>query len=248
MKMKLKGWAVLYVMQQLIQTISSGRETIEKAIRNILYNSSKYQSAYTQRMLRRHNIQELALARNIDGYGCWCYFDDDYRFGRGLPMNAMDEICKILHDGYKCAIVDCYTENKGDCEPWAVVYASSALSSFNGLIDACTNNNPGNLCAIRACIVEGWFANAMLDIFSSNSYDHDPLLLHANGFDPDENCFGSLPPAVEDSALQCCGDFPHRYPYQDLGGDRDCCGQVTYNTYLHECCDDDLGEIAVACN
>lgn len=196
-------------------------------------------------MLRKHQISELAIAQEIDGYGCWCYFDESYRNGKGIVMNEIDEICKILHDGYKCAIVDCNAEGKGDCEPWNVDYVSSAMSSFNGLISGCTNANAGNMCAIRACIVEGWFANAVLDIFTSQHYVHEPGLLHANGFDKELNCVGSHPPPDPNSKVQCCGEFPHRYPYQDLGGERACCGQVVYSTMLYDCCPNDM--VSVSC-
>ena len=37
--------------------------------------------------------------------------------------------------------------------------------------------------------------------------------------------------------LQCCGDYPIRFPYNAINGQRDCCGQKTYNTFMMTCCD-----------
>ena len=41
------------------------------------------------------------------------------------------------------------------------------------------------------------------------------------------------------SDKQCCGDHPNRFPYKSVGvnGDqRRCCGSITYNPLLLDCC------------
>ena len=35
---------------------------------------------------------------------------------------------------------------------------------------------------------------------------------------------------------QCCGTYPNRFGFMDKGGERACCGEVTYNTNKLECC------------
>ena len=42
----------------------------------------------------------------VDGYGCWCYFGSDYVNGRGHTQDALDEECKKLVNGYRCARMD----------------------------------------------------------------------------------------------------------------------------------------------
>merc|ERR1719216_585551 len=47
----------------------------------------------------------------VRNYGCWCYFDDENNDGRldaprGPPVDYLDEMCRSLHQGYECAIMD----------------------------------------------------------------------------------------------------------------------------------------------
>lgn len=31
---------------------------------------------------------------DIENYGCWCYFEDQYKNGRGKALNSVDRSCK----------------------------------------------------------------------------------------------------------------------------------------------------------
>merc|ERR1712178_123664 len=58
--------------------------------------------------------------RALDGYGCFCYFDENHTKGSGNPKNTIDERCLALHQGYSCAKID------GECdEPWTANYVTS---------------------------------------------------------------------------------------------------------------------------
>ena len=37
-----------------------------------------------------------------NGWGCWCYFDENSGRGRGQALNEGDAICKTLQHGYEC--------------------------------------------------------------------------------------------------------------------------------------------------
>ena len=51
----------------------------------------------------------------LDNYACWCFFGSNWRKGKGKAVNEIDQICKDLHDCYKCAAID--ADNEGDnCE------------------------------------------------------------------------------------------------------------------------------------
>jgi len=60
----------------------------------------------------------------INGYACWCYFQDAHGRGKGSPVNEVDAQCKILHDGYTCIMMDAEDEGK-NCAPWDVKYNSA---------------------------------------------------------------------------------------------------------------------------
>ena len=52
------------------------------------------------------NAIGLQAFEDIDGYGCWCYFEDDHGLGRGQAQDPIDNHCRTTHDGYSCAIMD----------------------------------------------------------------------------------------------------------------------------------------------
>ena len=150
----------------------------------------------------------------INQYGCWCYFADDHGKGRGTAQNSMDAICKILHDGYECAILDGTEENE-ECEPWTVDYSGSTTlgdSSEQVVVECEAKNN--NNCAIRACVIENNFILSVFAEYLSGSI-FDPSKKHDFGFDPSSECYG---PAnsngnggdgndyVKEKA--CCGSYP----------------------------------------
>merc|ERR1712098_305164 len=66
------------------------------------------------------------IIESIDGYACWCYFQDDHGKGRGKPVNEMDARCKVLQDGYTCIMMDADDEGNDNesfdegCIPWDV--------------------------------------------------------------------------------------------------------------------------------
>jgi len=189
-----------------------------------------------------------ALANSIsklDEYGCWCYFDDNHGRGKASPIDVVDEMCKILHDGYECAMRD--AEDEGTtCIPWEVQYdAALGGNDEDDMFVQCTAANSGNNCAIRACTIEGTFVANLLDVFVSGG-QINPANQHENGFDPAVECItkknGGGPTNKE-----CCGQYPSRFPFKTQGGDRKCCGNRTYNSLTLKCCDSGSSTVKFNC-
>merc|ERR1711934_85500 len=93
----------------------------------------------------------------IDNYGCWCYLGGPNimtgRFdGKGEPVNEFDQFCKSLNQGYECAVADSAAEGIS-CEPWNVNYVTPPQNSQD-VVEKCTAVNAGDICGLRACIVE----------------------------------------------------------------------------------------------
>jgi len=186
----------------------------------------------------------------INGYGCWCYFADDHGKGHGTPQNRMDEICKTLHDGYECAILD-GSEADESCEPWTVGY--SGTTTLGGvtqeIITECEIKNESD-CSIRACVIENNFILSVFAEYLSGSV-FDPSKKHEFGFDTSE-CVSVNGPGgngdgedyVKEKA--CCGSYPQRYPFMHVNGHRACCGEKTYSTTTYQCCEED-NEIRYSC-
>jgi len=197
---------------------------------------------------------------SIDGYGCWCYFQGQHGSGRGEPQNLVDAQCKILHNGYSCILEDYENLDTSEinfeepCVPWDVVYNSvSGLGMVltnpnnNNVEDAlrhkCRKMNKNNWCAEKACIVENYFIIKTLHLFLKG-VEFDPDMKHSLGhFDPKSGC--PIKAGNGDSEKECCGEYPVRFPYKTLGGERSCCVNKTYSTSRLHCCDD--GAVRISC-
>lgn len=178
---------------------------------------------------------------NIDGYGCWCYFHDDHGKGKSQPVNQMDAFCKLLHEGYDCAMMDSELEGGDFCVPWEVNY-NAANVGFGDVVEQCNVRNPDDPCGNRACIVEGWFVTSIFQMFLSGGVmDMEPQ--HEGGnFDINENC--PTHPGQQ-SEKACCGEYPYRHPFKTYGGQRSCCGSKTYDISVLNCCPN--GKVKVNC-
>lgn len=177
----------------------------------------------------------------LDQYGCWCYFTTDHGRGKGEPADKVDQQCKILHDGYECAIKDGDDLSQA-CVPWEVSYNSATgfgmgANDIDNLRTECEDRNAVDSCEARACMVEGYFVVQVMDLFVSGHFA-DPLKQHSLGFDPMTECHQKGPGTS--SEHKCCGIYPLRYPFKTYDGLKNCCGQVTYNVDLMECCDDNV--------
>jgi len=188
--------------------------------------------------------QSQAQIDQLNEYGCWCFFDEDHGRGKAQPVDSIDEICKILHDGYECAMRD--AEAEGDtCVPWEVNYASAVGGGGLSIAEECQSLNAGNNCAIRACTVEGTFVANIVGAFIGGAQINQSYK-QSNGFDFANVCVtkknGGGPANKE-----CCGNYPERFPYKTVGGDRKCCGSRTYNSLTLKCCDSDTSTVKFNC-
>jgi len=180
----------------------------------------------------------------MNEYGCWCYFGDDHGRGKGSPQDAIDEMCKVLHDGYECAMRD--AEDEGTtCVPWEVAYTSAVGGSGLSIAEECAQVNSGSNCAARACTVEGSFVANLLDVFVSGG-GIDQTMKHSNGFDQPTNC-ATKKNGGGPTNKQCCGNYPDRFPFKTVGGDRKCCGTRTFNSLTLKCCDADSSTVKFNC-
>lgn len=182
----------------------------------------------------------------IDEYGCWCYFQDDHGKGRGPAANEVDALCQKLHQGYECIILDAEEEGDTECVPWNEPYQSGSglglvaddpdnNNNANALRKSCARANRFNDCARRTCIVENFFIMQMFKTFLSG-VEFDPSLKHSLG---NWHRIDDCPTKTGiDAEKECCGTYPHRFPFklQTLYGARNCCGELTYNPDVMECC------------
>jgi len=180
------------------------------------------------------------LLDRINKYGCWCYFNEDHGKGKSQPVDDVDAICKMLHEGYECAILDAQEAGE-ECTPWEVDYDSTS-AGFDSIVEECTSRNADKTaCAVNSCIVEQWFVVSIFQSFLGGN-QHTPNNLHINGFDVDNECPTRPGTASEHS---CCGLYPYRHPFKTYGGARSCCGSKTYDNSILSCCAD--GRVRLSC-
>ena len=120
------------------------------------------------------------------------------------------------------------------CVPWEIDYATGLQGDTDAIVADCNARNAGDNCAVRACILEGWFINNIfLAFFGANQLDLSKQ--HDNGFEVDEQC-----PIISGTRSEhsCCGMYPFRRPYKTYGGARGCCGAKTYDISILTCCSD----------
>ena len=186
-------------------------------------------------------------------HGCWCYFSNSQGKGKGKPIDFLDEMCKVLHDGYECAMRDAEEEGT-TCIPWEVNYTAALGNDINLTIaEECYQLNLGNNCAIRACSIEGNFIRNLLEVFVSGE-GVDENLKHENGFDVQEKCVvkkssgtNAANTATPNTEKSCCGTYPDRFPYKTGGGERQCCGYRTFNSLTLKCCDSESSIVKFNC-
>lgn len=186
----------------------------------------------------------------INGYGCWCYLDDDWSdHAHGPVQNEVDQDCKNLIQGYQCILHDAQERGDFECAGDQISYIEyNFFGSARPIEEECNENND-NECARQACIVEGTFTKAFFPRFMGSV----PLNLNylhttkGGDFDADLECRISWTAQnvvsmsrKASSKTECCGDYPSRFPYKTSGGLRGCCAGETYTTMNHDCCDDSI--------
>jgi hypothetical protein len=201
----------------------------------------------------------------INGYGCWCYLDAEWRdeekqqinrasiLAHGKVVDDMDAACRDLINSYKCIEMDAEKNGIEDCDAQAVPYVEHSFIENADVTADCQLKNPNNECAANACIVEATFIlkfdeylpPAALSITDhpdfNDIYQHDTN--NGGPFDPIANCPGIPNPVGSDK--ECCGDFAllSRHPYRLYSGftTRSCCNQEVINNELNHCCTDNFG-------
>jgi hypothetical protein len=212
----------------LLGFVFADKAQIDRTLMSMVRNSS----------LRTFADKIAAAIPALDEYGCWCYFAENVGRGKGQPVNEIDSMCKILHDGYECAIRDSEDEGE-DCEPWTVPYLSGT-GSGRALYEHCKELNTDSGCSQRACAVETTFVENLFALLVVSGTGTDvETYSHRFGFDPSTDVGCPVKKGTKGSGpeKECCGQYPERFPYKTLGGERACCGSRTYQVAILNCCD-----------
>merc|ERR1711981_908173 len=150
-------------------------------------------------------------------------------------MDKFDDACKVLHEGYDCAMID--NGDDGTCIPWEQDYSIFQIYSRMNVFQECTKQNKGNDCAIRSCTIELNFIFFLFEKYFQNHFPHR-MNRHENGFVPNDEClpktdYGEY---YEDQIDVLFSESSNRGFVEPEDGKHACCGSKTYNTHLMDCC------------
>lgn len=222
---------------------NAGRNEMETYL-NVLKNNTVESEVEARGIVAVDNPLFTTL-EPIWGYGCWCYFQEDHGKGSGEPQNFVDKHCQTLHHGYTCIMMDALDDSDPGCDPFTQDYNTIQIigNDVRNVDVDCEAQNNGDNCAIRSCAVETYFIlNIFHELFTANIFD--PSLKHDLGnFDPKTECRSQgngQGPGGNSSPWDCCAPYPARFPYKTNNGARGCCGRVTYDATLLNCCAGDI--------
>jgi len=180
----------------------------------------------------------LSGLQPIFNYGCWCHFGEDWVHAGGPVQDETDARCKQLINGYRCAKMDALDRGE-ECDAGNVAYTPYNYFFGAPILSDCAASNPGNQCAIDACIIEGSFTVEFIDLIVTNDmssvtqaeFQGAPL----GTWDRDVECVVTKQPGGQ---RECCGAHPTRAPFGLSNGIKDCCNNLNlFNIANQQCCD-----------
>lgn len=197
-------------------------------------------------------LQDVPMFGKYFNYGCHCFRNEGQNFLKdmtiGKPQDRPDKVCRDHSRCHACIKMD----YKSFCD----VHRGY---EFEARVDSVTNTkyiqctDSFDTCHRSLCECDKALAYDLADSEGIWSLVH-----HTDwgAFKADQHCDiyndGDRPHIHLKSAvmdvklnepiLQCCGEYPRRYPYHSddgFGGERKCCNGVVFDPNSHECCEDD---------
>lgn len=163
---------------------------------------------------------------DVDGYACWCYIDG--QSGHGKPIGETDTHCHKLHMGYDCIMMDSNDMNI-ECDSKEVDYVVDWIfeidhtNTFTWTFDCAANLE---FCAQKSCIVESHFIRELVSQGATVWENYDTSMRHSANFDAQAECYKTRDGNGVGGTgrnIECCGEYPFRYPYNTKHGLVQCC-------------------------
>merc|ERR1712184_186969 len=218
--------------------------------------TKKFRMAY----LIKYNGDRTDFVSNLEtfinkvgNYGCFCFNEGEFSpKGRGIPKDGIDQACKQLHQCQTCINMD-FSQNTGSALDASCndQYNFNLTNTDRGVGVECLN--PKDTCQRARCECDKRFA---IDLAAA--YDlWDESLQWANSLQGREReCRAEkrigphvprpkpTPNPNPNLGMQCCGTYPHRFPYNTMGGRRQCCGQsIIFRGGSKQCCGDNVARV-----
>ena len=140
------------------------------SLQNIFNQTQTLQNEIQQNELPGHKNLTNILNQLTSGYGCWCNFKKDGHIkGSGKPVDEIDQICRNLHDGYKCSHIDSLEGDPDDeCLPTVAEYNPGIVEGSSYMLES---ENPSEFLTVESGFGR-WKTNLRIEDQSMHCY-HD---------------------------------------------------------------------------
>lgn len=160
-------------------------------------------------------------------YGCWCFIEGSYNLqtGYGKPRDEIDSACMRFSKCYRCLNMD--YENFTDDIAYDFSVGNRNANDVSQKTLSC-HDPPGSMKrSLCECDKELAYQLREYELEWQEKF-HEKW----GGFDRRHECWvknGNNP--TDD----CCGNYPHRYPYSTGQGSKACCVNKVYGVEYFKC-------------
>jgi len=181
--------------------------------------------AYSQ-ITTTHQLK--TISKMIQNYGCHCFPGlSRAAGGSGPAMDDYDRLCKKLYRCHKCIEFD--HDGLIDVNEGKYRWSQNVDGSIN------CNANPDQH-KKDLCLCDADYAMELASVWDDSTFNYALWNNKKNklyNFDAQNTCVA----AAYNGDMQCCGDYPNRYPYN--ADTRNCClSTKTYDPNFEDCCND----------
>merc|ERR1711976_118597 len=164
---KIRMLKLVALLPLLFHLVSADSETFQRIYAERL---SFIQNVTGQFSTFRGTTMEM---KNLQNYGCWCYFHELHGEGRGQPVDGYDTACMHYHHGVQCA-----KHEIPDCDPASTFFLSVTMPHPDDPKDMITDCDPAkinNECQIATCYLEAFFAKLLIaqDLIELQNPDYE---------------------------------------------------------------------------
>lgn len=174
--------------------------------------------------IKNSNFDGTIDVNEVLSSGCWCHLNQLNKIGS--PADAIDSHCQNWVKCHECISMD----SNGQCASNDQSYKIDISSDIQTFFCSATNSD----CQMNACQCDVHLVEQIISDLSSWSSQNAVV----NGFSLVNSCQPKVNHGQNPSPLNCCGEYPKRFPFRTKNGKRDCCSGKTYDTRVLSCCMD----------
>jgi len=191
-----------------------------------------------------------SIAEQMLNYGCYCNLLPNRFQGKGNPVDNLDLFCQQYQRCSKCNVFDNLGVSNDNGSMCSVETAKYEIS-FNAEIQRldCSSTGTFDVCGANQCQCDEELAFQLAAHAQVFVQEHavaegfnfaDKCLASSNGGGNDNGSGNgnANPPSNGPGPMQCCGEYPRRFPFHPHDGARECCDPagIVFNSSTHKCC------------